>query len=100
MPDALILCYEMGRKSVYGMEEVPLPDLGKFKELYELMANVMHPCKVIGIGINGRKFSDEEVRREKERVEKEFGVPAADVLRHGSDSLIKAVLEFKKKIGK
>ncbi len=100
MPDALILCYEMGRKSVYGMEEVPLPDLGKFKELYELMANVMHPCKVIGIGINGRKFSDEEVRREKERVEKEFGVPAADVLRHGSDTLVKAVLEFKKKIGK
>ena len=82
------------------MDEVRLPDLRRFKELYETMANVMHPCKVIGIGINGRKFSDDEVRKEKERIQNELGLPAADVLRHGAEDLVKAVLELKKSIGK
>src|SRR5436190_2531804 len=49
MPHGLILCYEMGRSSVYGMDEVKLPNLQRFRELYETMANVMHPCRVIGI---------------------------------------------------
>jgi uncharacterized NAD-dependent epimerase/dehydratase family protein len=100
VPDGLILCYEMGRNSVYGMDEVRLPDLRRFKGLYETMANVMHPCKVIGIGINGRKFSDDEVRKEKERIQNELGLPAADVLRHGAEDLVKAVLKLKKSIGK
>ena len=54
VPDGLILCYEMGRESVSGMDHVRLPSLAQFKQLYETMANVMHPCKVIGVAVNGR----------------------------------------------
>jgi uncharacterized NAD-dependent epimerase/dehydratase family protein len=61
---------------------------------------VMHPCRVIGVGINGRRFSDFEVAREAERVEKELGLPACDVLRHGHAKLIDAVLSHGKALGK
>ena len=100
MPDGLIFCYEMGRETVHGMEKVKLPGLATFKELYETMANIMHPCKVIGVGINGRKFSDAEVEQERQRVEQELGLPACDILRHGPDPLVQAVLTLRKELGK
>ena len=49
VPDGLILCYEMGREVVGGMDDVRIPSLSALKELYETMANVMHPCLVIGV---------------------------------------------------
>lgn len=94
IPHALILCYEKGRETVYGMDHVKLPTLRQFKELYETMANIQRPCKVIGIGINGRKFSDVQVNEERKRVEDEFQLPAADILRHGPDALTNAILDF------
>jgi uncharacterized NAD-dependent epimerase/dehydratase family protein len=95
MPQALILCYEMGRSTVYGLDHVKLPSLQKFKDLYEINANTQHPCRVIGIGINGRKFSDREVEEERRRIQSELGLPAVDVLRHGPDTLVNAILENK-----
>lgn len=93
MPQGLILCYEMGRSTVYGLDHVKLPSLQKFKELYEANASTQHPCRVIGIGINGRRFSDAEIEEERKRVEGELGLPAADVLRHGPDRLVEAILQ-------
>jgi uncharacterized NAD-dependent epimerase/dehydratase family protein len=95
MPQGLILCYEMGRSTVYGLDQIKLPSLQKFKELYEINASTQHPCRVIGIGINGRKFSDAEVEEERKRVEVGLGLPAADVLRHGPDLLADAILKNK-----
>ncbi len=91
MPHGLILCYEMGRKSVSGMPEVPLPPLRKVIDFYETAANIMHPCRVIGLAVNGIKFPDAEVAAECARVEDEFQLPACDVIRHGPDKLVAAV---------
>jgi uncharacterized NAD-dependent epimerase/dehydratase family protein len=95
IPQGLILCYEMGRNTVYGLDQVKLPSLQKFKDLYELNASTQHPCRVIAVGINGRKFSDAEVEEERKRIEGELGLPAADVLRHGPDGLADAILQNK-----
>jgi uncharacterized NAD-dependent epimerase/dehydratase family protein len=100
MPDGLILCYEMGRETVYGMEQIRIPSLSVLKQLYETMANIMHPCRFIGVAINGRRFSDEEVARERERARKEFGLPVCDVLRHGSGELAEAVLQLRRDLEK
>jgi uncharacterized NAD-dependent epimerase/dehydratase family protein len=100
IPDGLILCYEMGRDRIFGMEEFSLPSLRKAIEVYEVMANVMHPCRVIGVAINGNKFSDAEVAAQREKVRKELGLPACDVIRHGSDELVEAVLALKQKLNK
>jgi uncharacterized NAD-dependent epimerase/dehydratase family protein len=100
MPDGLILCYEMGRRVVQGMPEVPLPSLQRVRDVYETAAAVMHPCRTIGVSINGHEFSGAEVDAERDRVGEELGLPACDVVRHGSDELVEAVLRLKRELGK
>lgn len=100
MPDGLYLCYEAGRTEVAGMPGIPLTPLKRLIELNEAMAGAMHPCKVIGIGINSRRLSDAEADRERQRIEQELGLPACDVLRHGSKPLVDAALQLKRELGK
>ena len=95
MPDGLLLCYEMGRKAVFGMPEVPLPPLRKVLDFYEAAANLMHPCRVIGLAVNGIKFPDAQVAAECARMEDEFQLPACDVIRHGPGKLVEAVRKMR-----
>ncbi|NMB81087.1 MAG: DUF1611 domain-containing protein, partial [Ignavibacteria bacterium] len=98
IPHGLIMCYEMGREYVAGMEGIKLPSIEKAIEIYEQMASIMFPCKVIGIAINSRHFSKEESDKERERIKREFNLPACDVIRHGSDELADAIIEFQRKV--
>jgi uncharacterized NAD-dependent epimerase/dehydratase family protein len=94
-PQALILCYEIGRERVTGVESVEIPPLAEIKRIYEVMSNIHQPCRIIGIGINSRRVSAAEAAAERERVKAEFGLPACDVFRDGPDELVDAVLRFK-----
>ena len=100
VPDGLILCYEMGREVVGGMDHVKIPSLAALRELYETMANVMHPCLVIGVAVNGRRYSDDDVSKECEKVRAELGLPVCDVLRHGPGGLVEAIVALKRRLGK
>jgi uncharacterized NAD-dependent epimerase/dehydratase family protein len=94
-PQALILCYEVGRDRVTGVESVKIPPLAEIKRIFEVMSNIHQPCKIIGIGINSRRISKEEAAKERERIKAEFGLPACDVFRDGPDELVDAVIRFK-----
>lgn len=98
MPHGLIFCYEMGRKTVHGMDHIPLHSLAEYKHFYETMAGVMQPCPIIGFGINGCRFSDQEVAEERKRIEDEFQLPACDILRHGPESLLQAILALQRRV--
>jgi uncharacterized NAD-dependent epimerase/dehydratase family protein len=100
MPDGLVMVYEMGRTMIAGMEPLPLPPLNQAIEYYETTARIMHPCRVIGVAVNGRAFSDAEVAAECDRVGRELGLPVCDVLRHGPDALVEAALALKRDLGK
>jgi uncharacterized NAD-dependent epimerase/dehydratase family protein len=91
MPHGLIVCYELGRKAVYGMPDVPLPPLKRVINYYEETASIMHPCRVIGIAVNGMRSAESDVADECARVEDEFQLPACDVIRHGPEKLVAAV---------
>jgi uncharacterized NAD-dependent epimerase/dehydratase family protein len=58
----------------------------------------MHPCKVIGVAVNGYRFSDDEVADECRRVSDELGLPACDIFRHGPDRLVDAVLKLRREV--
>jgi uncharacterized NAD-dependent epimerase/dehydratase family protein len=94
-PQALILCYEVGRERVTGVESVQIPPLAEIKRIYEVMSNVHQPCKIIGIGINSRKLSPAAAADERKRAKDQFDLPACDVFRDGPDELVDAVLAFK-----
>ena len=91
MPDGLILCYEMGRTAVFGMEQVRLKPLAEVRRFYETAANILYPCRTVGVAVNGHRFNDDEVAAECDRVESELGLPACDVIRHGPGKLVAAV---------
>ena len=99
-PDGLIFCCEMGRKTIDDINHVGLPAHAKAVEFYETCANVMHPCRVIGVAVNGQHFPDDEVAAECRRVGKELGLPTCDVIRHGPEKLVEAVKQLKRRLNK
>ncbi len=99
-PDGLILCYEVDRTEVKGLNNIPLQSLIHLKRMYEEIASMVHPAKVIGIGMNSRTLSDAEANIERDRVSQELGLPACDIFRHGTADLVKAVQNLKRELGK
>ena len=100
MPDGLLVCYEMGRRAIFGMEDVPLAPLERVIDFYRAAANIMHPCRVIGVAVNGQKFPDDAVAAECEQVSRRLGLPTCDVIRQGPDTLVEAVIELRRQLGK
>ena len=82
-PDAVVVCSENARH----------------REFTEAAANLMHPCRTIGVAVNGARFNDAEVAAECAEVRHRLGLPAVDVLRHGPEELVQAVLELKSQRG-
>lgn len=98
MPQAMILCYEMGRDYIAGMNGIKIPPLREVIKLYEHMASLMLESHVIGIAINSRKFTDDEADEERERVRNLLGLPVCDVIRHGPGELVDAIEKQLQKI--
>lgn len=94
-PHGMVMCYEAARPATHGMEYVPLTPLAKLVEVYEMMANLMGPSKVIGVAMNSRRLNDEQAEEEREKVRAELGMPVCDVIRHGSDDLVEAILAMR-----
>lgn len=94
MPQALILCYEVGRERVTGIESMTIPPLAEIKRLNEALANVMCHSEVLGIGMNSRKLTPAAAEEERARRVAEFGLPVCDVYRDGPDALAEAVIGY------
>jgi uncharacterized NAD-dependent epimerase/dehydratase family protein len=64
------------------------------------MASILHPCRVLGVAMNSRRFRPEEAQRERERVRDELGLPVCDVIRDGPDELVEAVLRRRAEVSR
>jgi uncharacterized NAD-dependent epimerase/dehydratase family protein len=95
-PDGLVMCYEVTRENVKGLNHVPLRPLDELIHLYEAMASVRHPCRVIGIGMNSRKVDARAAADERQRLRDQLGLPVCDVLRDGADELVEAAIALRK----
>lgn len=99
MPHGLILVYEAGRKNVLGMDYVPLTPLKKIVEINEMMARLANPqARVIGVAMNSRVLNADEAEAEREKVRRELGVPVCDVIRHGPDDMVDAILALQREL--
>lgn len=94
-PDGLIFCYEAGRTLVKGLSDIPIAPLKQQIAALESMANLRHPCKVIGIAINTRTLSPEQAEAEVARAEQEYNLPACDVYRDGPEKLLQATIALR-----
>jgi uncharacterized NAD-dependent epimerase/dehydratase family protein len=98
VPHGMILVYEAGRKKVLGMDYIDLPPLAKIVEVNETMASLAMPSRVIGVAMNSRLLGPDEAEAERERVRGELAVPVCDVIRHGPDELVDAVLDLRREL--
>ena len=94
-PQAMILCYEVGREMMRGLDRVPIKPLDQNKKIYEQLANVLHPSQVIGLAMNSQTVTAEQADEERERIREEFGLPVCDVVRHGPEELVGAIQDFR-----
>jgi len=94
-PQAMILCYEAGRKSFNGLSHIALPGLVKMRSICESMASLFQPSQVIAVAMNSRNLNSRDAESERERVRQELGLPVCDVVRHGPDDLVEAVIAFR-----
>jgi len=90
LPQALIYCYEMGRKRVKGVDHIELPNMETQRDLYLAMANAALPSQFIGIAINSRNVDEAAYKKEKARIEAEWNLPATDVFRESAEPLVNA----------
>ncbi len=100
MPQGLILCYEMGRTHIHGMESIPVTPLDEIVRLNEQLASTQSPARVIGVAMNSARFGAEEADAERRRIERGLGLPSCDVIRHGPDVLVDACLALKRTLAR
>lgn len=97
-PQGLIFCYEAGRTQVKGLKEIAIAPLERQIAALEAMANLRHPCRVIGICINTRTLTPEQADQEVAMAEARFQLPACDVYRHGAGKLADACQKLRASI--
>ena len=98
VPHGMIMVYEAGRKNVLGMDHIPLLPLETHIKINETMASLAMPSRVIGIAMNSRLLSPEDVEAERRRVRDKFDVPVCDVVRHGPGDLVDAILALQSEL--
>ena len=90
-PQGLILCHQPARKTLRHFNNFPILPLPYLIELYEKLAQPVHPCKVLGISLNCVGMSDNDASREIQRAEKETKLPATDPIKFGVDKFIDVI---------
>jgi uncharacterized NAD-dependent epimerase/dehydratase family protein len=95
LPHALVMCYEVGRETITGVEHVAIPSLERIRDLYLAMSNIYQPCQFIGVAMNSRRVSTADAEVERRRVEDSFELPVCDVFRDGPGRLVDAATRLR-----
>jgi len=83
-PDAMVLCHEVGRTSIIGVEGYPLPDFQDCMETYLNAARLTNKNAVfVGACFNTSSLSDEEAKQYLTDTENSIGIPCTDPYRYG-----------------
>jgi uncharacterized NAD-dependent epimerase/dehydratase family protein len=92
VPHALVLCHRAGAREVEGYPGHPLPSLRELVELHERMSLPARPARVAAIGLNTAGLDDAAAEAAITSAAQETGLPAADPVRQGADTILDAVL--------
>ena len=95
-PTHMILCHLAHKNTLRSPDWVKVPNLLSFIKLNEDLANVLGTyanSKVVGVSLNTSRLDEEEAKNYIEKVEKETGLPAADVIRFGGEKVFNEIIE-------
>ncbi|MFG3349899.1 DUF1611 domain-containing protein [Streptomyces sp. NPDC048018] len=91
LPHALVFCHRLGaeRVKVWETPIIPLPELIRMNEELTVFER---PAKVAVVSVNSAGFTDEDYRREAEKLEAETGLPVVDPVREGGAARLVDIL--------
>ncbi len=90
-PEAMILCHKAGLTSINSEGEFPIPDLNDAIKMYEAVAGMIRPAKIVGICVNTFGLGESEARSLVDGYAKHTGLPATDPVRYGVENLVDAL---------
>lgn len=93
-PDALVICHEAGRTMVNAYENFPLPSLTECIDLHLRAARLTNPrVRAVAVSLNTSKLDEVAALKALAQAEAETGLPAADPIRFGAQTLAHAVMK-------
>jgi uncharacterized NAD-dependent epimerase/dehydratase family protein len=97
MPDAMIFSHHAGAKTIEGYEHCPLPSLPRMIQINEDTVSWLRPerpAKVVGLALVTQGLSEQAARDALKQAEDETGLPATDVWRFGTGTLMDALSAY------
>jgi uncharacterized NAD-dependent epimerase/dehydratase family protein len=91
-PHVLVLCHRAGSTEIEGSPGHPIPPLAELVQLHESTALPRRPARVVAVALNTAGLDDGDARIAVAAAAAETGLPAADPVREGADTLLDAVL--------
>ena len=96
-PQAMVMGFDPTRSTIRHSEQ-EMPPLKKVIELYESLANVMSPSRVVAVAANTSSLDEAAAQKLLTALRDNLGLPAADVVRFGCEPIVDAVLEERRRL--
>jgi uncharacterized NAD-dependent epimerase/dehydratase family protein len=97
-PQTMVMVFEPTRRKIKHTDH-PMPPIKDVIRIYEDMASLITPSKVAAIAANTYELSKAEADRAVKKTEDELGIVTADIIRHGPDRIIEAILARHTELG-
>ncbi len=92
-PQAIVLVHQPSRKLVRH-HTFPILPLARHVGLWEEVAALVNPAKVVAVALNCADYGDEQARDAIREAEDETGLPATDVVKFGPEKIVRALEEM------
>jgi uncharacterized NAD-dependent epimerase/dehydratase family protein len=91
-PDALVLCHDLSRTAIEGVDGFPIPPLPTCIERYVEAARLTNRnVRCVGVSVNASDIDDAAYRRAKALIEEQTGLHCTDPIRDGVSGLVEAM---------
>ncbi len=91
-PQALVLCHHATRRHMRACPvPTPMPSPAAVLPLYEALARVNFPSKVVALSVNTSELGEDDARRVLDGLQAELELPSTDPIRFGVDPIMDAL---------
>jgi uncharacterized NAD-dependent epimerase/dehydratase family protein len=97
-PQSMVMVFDPTRKFIKHTRH-PMPPLSEVVRIYEEMASIITPSKVVALAANTYKLSGKEADRAVKKTEDDLGLVTADLILHGSQRIVDAILARHAELG-
>ncbi|HVR74060.1 MAG TPA: DUF1611 domain-containing protein [Planctomycetota bacterium] len=97
-PQSMVMVFDPTRKSIKHTDHA-MPPLSRVIEIYEAMASLLTPSRVVAIAANTYSLTPREADAVMKRTEDELGLVTDDLIRNGTDRIVGAILARHAELG-